>query len=94
MRVEQTIRAKLLDALAPERLVIVDDSAGHAGHAGARPGGETHFRVEIISDRFEGLSRLERQRLVHRVLAEELTRRIHALELQTLTPAEAAARAP
>lgn len=88
MPVQVSIRRKLDGALRPQRLDIVDESARHAGHAGARPGGETHFRVEIVSPRFAGLSRIARQRLVHEVLAQELKGRIHALALKTLTPEE------
>lgn len=90
MRVAARIRAKLTAALAPERLEIIDESHRHAGHAGARPGGETHFRVEIVSVAFEGQSRLLRQRRVHEILSDELKSNIHALSLVTLTPAEAA----
>lgn len=90
MRVAERIRAKLTAALAPERLEIIDESHRHAGHAGARPGGETHFRVEIVSAAFEGQPRLLRQRRVHEILSDELKSNIHALSLVTLTPAEAA----
>lgn len=90
MRVAARIRAKLTAALTPERLEIVDESHRHAGHAGARPGGETHFRVEIVSAAFEGQPRLLRQRRVHEILSDELESHIHALSLVTLTPAEAA----
>lgn len=88
MRVAQAIRDKLTAGLEPSRLLITDESARHAGHAGARPEGETHFRVEIVSERFRGLSRVERQRLVYRLLAEELAGPIHALALTTRTPDE------
>jgi BolA protein len=87
--VAESMRRKLTEALAPTRLAIVDESQRHAGHAGARPEGETHFRVEIVSASFAGLSRIERQRLVHQVLAAELAGCVHALSLATLTPAEA-----
>lgn len=83
-----TIREKLTRALDPIRLEIVDDSAKHAGHAGARPGGESHFRVEVVSKAFEGLARIPRQRLVYGILDEELKGGLHALELATLTPDE------
>lgn len=86
--VQASIRRKLGAALGPLRLDVVDESARHAGHAGARPGGETHFRVEIVSPRFAGLSRIARQRLVHEVLAQELKDRVHALSLKTLAPEE------
>ena len=90
MRVASRIRTKLTAALAPERLEIIDESHRHVGHAGARPGGETHFRVEIVSAAFEGQPRVLRQRRVHEILADELKTDIHALSLVTLTPAEAA----
>ena len=89
MTMADTIRQKLQAAFAPTELVIADDSAKHAGHSGARPGGETHFSVRLVSDSFEGQSRVERQRRVYAALAEELKpNRIHALALTTLTPAE------
>ena len=87
-RVQAAIRHKLSAAFAPSRLAIVDDSARHAGHAGARPEGESHFTVEIVSARFAGLSRVARQRLVYGVLADELRTDIHALALKTLAPEE------
>lgn len=88
------IERKLTDALAPERLVIEDDSHRHAGHAGAHPdgGGETHFNVEIVSQSFDGQNRVTRQRQVYALLADELNERVHALSLVTLSPAEAAQR--
>ena len=89
MAVAETIRQKLSAALAPRELIITDESARHAGHAGARPGGESHFAVRIVSDSFEGLSRVERQRRVYSALAEELKVQIHALSLTTLTSQEA-----
>ena len=84
------IAAKLSHALAPTRLEIVDDSARHRGHAGAHPdgGGETHFNVAIESAAFSGKSRLERQRLVYGLLAEELKERVHALALKLSVPGE------
>ncbi len=88
MRVAQAIENKLSEKLTPDRLEIEDESARHHGHAGARPEGESHFRVTIVSATFEGMSRLERQRLVYRLLAEEMKSDIHALALTTLTPAE------
>ena len=86
--VQAAIRRKLSEALAPSRLDIVDDSGRHAGHVGARPEGETHFVVEIASAQFAGLSRVARQRLVHKVLEDELQDRVHALALKTVTPEE------
>lgn len=88
MTIAERIRAKLEAGLAPRRLAIIDDSHRHAGHVGAREGGETHFRVEVVADGFIGKSRLERQRAVYALLAEELAERVHALQLITLAPAE------
>ncbi len=88
MRVVDRIERKLADGLSPARLAIVDQSHRHAGHVGARPEGETHFRVEVVSDAFEGNSRLARQRMVYALLAEELAGPVHALELSTLAPSE------
>jgi BolA protein len=87
--VAETMGRKLTEALAPTRLAIFDESHRHASHAGARPEGESHFRVEIVSAAFNGLSRIERQRLVHDVLSAELFGRVHALSLTTQTPEEA-----
>lgn len=84
----ERIRSKLEAGLAPRRLAIVDNSHRHAGHAGAREGGETHFRVEIVADGFAGKSRIERQRAVYALLADELKERVHALQLTTLAPDE------
>ena len=88
MSVQASIRRKLSGALSPRRLEIVDESARHAGHVGARPEGETHFRITIVSARFAGLSRIARQRLVHDLLADDLKSDIHALALKTVTPEE------
>jgi BolA protein len=87
--VADTIREKLTARFAPSRLDIVDESHRHAGHAGARPEGETHFAVTIVSAVFAGQSRMARQRLVYQTLAEELAGRVHALALTTLTPDKA-----
>lgn len=89
MTIRERIETKLTAAFAPERLVITDESDRHAGHAGHQPGGETHFRVEIVTAAFDGLTRVMRQRRVYEVLAEELAERVHALALVTRTPAEA-----
>ena len=88
MNTADRIARKLTGALSPATLEIVDESAHHAGHVGARPGGETHFRVKIVAESFAGKSRVERQRLVYRILAEELAGDVHALALTTLSPAE------
>ena len=84
------IAEKLTQALAPRRMEIVDDSMRHHGHAGAHAdgGGETHFNVTVESDVFTGKSRLERQRLVYALLADELRERVHALALKLVAPGE------
>ena len=92
MSVADAIRAKLTAAFAPQRLDIYDDSELHHGHAGARDGGESHFRVMIVATAFEGLSRVDRHRRINDTLAEELRAQVHALALTTLTPNEAARR--
>ncbi len=88
MKVAERIEEKLTAALSPARLVIKDDSHKHRGHTGWREGGETHFRVEIVSARFEGKSRVERQRMVYDLLTNELSDAVHALQLKTLAPSE------
>jgi len=88
MRVAAAIEKKLTEALSPLRLDITDESHKHAGHAGARPSGESHFDVEVVSAAFEGKSRVERQRLVYGALVVEMAEDIHALSLRTLSPGE------
>ncbi len=83
------IRRKLEAAFSPERLDIEDESARHHGHAGASPGGESHFNVTIVARAFEGLGRVQRQRAVYAVLAEELAGPVHALSLKARSPGEA-----
>jgi BolA protein len=88
MPVAETIRRKLTLRFQPTRLDILDESHRHAGHAGARPGGETHFTVTIVSPVFAGLGRVARQRLVYQELAAELAQNVHALSLAARTPDE------
>ena len=83
------IRVALAAALDPSMLDVVDDSASHAGHAGARTGGQTHYNVLIVSHHFEGLSRVARHRLVNSALVREFDDGLHALSLTLRTPAEA-----
>ena len=90
MTVKEQIESKLMAAFGPSQLKVVDDSDKHAGHVGARPEGETHFRVHMTSDAFEGMSRLERQRAVYAVLSEEMADRVHALQLRLSSASEAA----
>jgi BolA protein len=83
------IEARLREAFAPLALEVVDESAKHRGHAGAASGGG-HFRVTIVAERFRGVARLERHRLVHDALADELRREIHALAITARAPEEPA----
>ncbi|MGA0607661.1 BolA family protein [Phenylobacterium sp. VNQ135] len=84
----EAIRNKLTDAFEPTRLEVEDDSARHSGHAGARPGGESHFNVTIEAAAFAGTPRVARQRMVYRALAEELAGPVHALSVKALAPGE------
>ncbi|KXZ42224.1 hypothetical protein GPECTOR_179g247 [Gonium pectorale] len=96
--VTDAMRRKLTEALRPAALAIVNESEQHAGHAGAaaaRHGkagqtGETHFRVEVVSEAFEGMTLVKRQRMIYALLEEEFAMGLHALSLVTKTPAEAA----
>jgi BolA protein len=87
-QVAATLQRKLTEAFAPSHLEVVDDSHRHAGHAGAREGGESHFNVVIEAAAFEGLSRVARQRLVNAALAEELAGQVHALSIKARAPGE------
>ena len=84
----EAIQAKLSDAFRPTRLEVVDDSARHHGHAGARPGGESHFNVTIEAEAFRGQAKVARQRMVYRALADELAGPVHALSVKALAPGE------
>jgi BolA protein len=86
--VANAIDNKLRTRFAPTRLNIEDESSRHRGHAGYREGGESHFRVEIVSAEFEGKNRVVRQRLVYEALKDEFAAGLHALALTTLTPGE------
>ncbi|MEH6402214.1 MAG: BolA family protein [Sneathiella sp.] len=88
MSVAKRIEEKLTANFTPESLAVIDESHLHAGHAGARPQGESHFRVEIIANAFEGLSRVARQRLIYQALSEEMASDIHALSLIVKSPSE------
>jgi BolA protein len=94
MSVAETMRGKLTERFAPTRLVIVDESHRHAGHAGARPEGETHFAITIVAPAFSGLGRVARQRLVYETLADELATRVHALSLSARAPDEGSGGGP
>lgn len=85
MSIAKTMEDKLTKAFSPAVLELEDESYRHAGHAGANPEGESHFQLLIVSDEFEGVGRVQRQRMVYDVLAEEMKGRVHALVLKTLT---------
>jgi len=80
------MNAALKSAFAPVELIIEDQSARHAGHAGASPDGESHFRVRLVAERFRGLNRVERSRLVHAALSDEFDRGLHALSIEAEAP--------
>ncbi len=88
MSVCDIITEKLTEAFAPQSLKVVDESHQHEGHAGHEPGGETHFRVYIVSNAFRGKSRLERHRMINSALAGELQSGVHALAIHAASPEE------
>ena len=85
-QVGQTITEKLSTALVPHSLEVIDESHLHAGHSGARPEGESHFRVKIEAEAFQGKSLVQRHRMVNEVLAEELSGPVHALAISASAP--------
>jgi len=88
MQTKDLITQKLTAAFAPESLNVVDESDQHAGHAGHRPGGQTHFRLYIVAEAFRGKSRIERHRMINSSLAAELAGGIHALAIHAKAPGE------
>jgi BolA protein len=88
MSLKDWITATLEERLSPNRLVVEDESDRHIGHAGWRKGGETHFRIDVVAQAFEGKSRVERHRIVNAVLAEAFARGLHALAIQAKAPGE------
>ena len=86
----EKMRTKLVAEFNPQHIDLIDESEKHRGHAGHREGGESHFRLSIVSAKFEGQSRLERQRSINHVLKEELVDLVHALSISAKTPTEAA----
>jgi BolA protein len=89
MPMRDMITQKLTTAFAPESLEVVDESHRHEGHAGHRPGGETHFRVYIVAKAFQGKSRVDRHRMINAALAGELSGGVHALAIHATAPDEA-----
>ncbi len=92
MSVEDIIRRKLTEAFQPERLEVENESHLHHGHHGSPQTGESHYRVLLAADAFDGVNRVERQRKIYAVLAEELAGPVHALALTAVTPDEAVSR--
>jgi BolA family transcriptional regulator, general stress-responsive regulator len=88
MSTREAIINKLREAFLPESLDVTDESHLHEGHAGHRPGGETHFRVYIVSPSFEGKSRIERHRMINAALSAELASSVHALAIHAQAPGE------
>jgi BolA protein len=91
MRVDEEITRKLTEAFDPESVRVVDESHHHAGHAGHRPGGQTHFRVYIVAEAFRGKTRIERHRMINTLLAAELKGGVHALAILAAAPGESGA---
>jgi BolA family transcriptional regulator, general stress-responsive regulator len=89
MSTKDIIINKLREAFLPESLDVADESHLHEGHAGHRPGGETHFRVHIVSRAFEGKSRVERHRMINAALSAELAGSVHALAIHARASEEA-----
>jgi BolA protein len=86
--VKHAITNKLREAFTPESLDVIDESHLHEGHSGHRPGGETHFRIYIVSRAFEGKSRIERHRMINTTLSAELAGSVHALAIKAQAPGE------
>ena len=91
MQISDIISRKLTEAFAPQSLKVEDESHRHEGHAGHRPGGQTHFRVSIVSNAFKGKSRVERHRMVNGILSSELAGGVHALAIHAAAPGEGGA---
>ena len=88
LRTADRIEKKLTEALAPDSVKVVDESHQHEGHAGHRPGGQTHFRVYIVAKAFVGKTRVDRHRLVNAILSDELKGGVHALAIHAQAPGE------
>ena len=86
--VQQEMEQRLSEALSPDLLIVTNDSEKHRGHGGYDGSGESHFAVEVVSDRFTGLNRVARQRLVNEALGELMKERIHALSIKAKAPGE------
>lgn len=89
MKRADLIRERLTEAFQPDSLEVLDESHQHEGHAGHRPGGESHFRIHIVAASFKGKGRIERHRMIHQTLQAELAGDIHALAIHAAAPGEA-----
>ena len=89
MTMQERLQDKLTKAFSPDQLEVIDESEQHRGHGGWREGGETHFRVRMVSSEFAGQGRVARQRAVNKCLAEELATTVHALAMELRAPGEA-----
>jgi BolA family transcriptional regulator, general stress-responsive regulator len=88
MTAEHSMREKLMTALEPHRLDVINESAMHAGHRSSPNTGQSHFRLLIVSSKFTGMTRVARQRLVNEIVAEDLKAGVHALAMATYAPGE------
>ena len=88
MTMKELIETRLTNAFQPSHLAVIDESHLHAGHAGSREGGDTHYRLDIVSSAFDGKSRIDRHRLVNTALAEAFERGLHALAIKARAPGE------
>lgn len=87
--IKSLIETRLATEFAPDRLAVIDESAAHAGHAGHRAGGESHFRVRIVAQAFAGVGRVDRHRRINAALKEAFDRGVHALAIEAAAPGEA-----
>lgn len=88
MQTVDIITQKLTEAFKPQSLKVEDESHRHEGHAGHRPGGQTHFRVYIVSEAFKGKTRIDRHRMINQILSDELEGGVHALAIHATAPGE------
>ena len=88
MNIEESIRSKILQAFAPAHFELINESAKHKGHAGDDGSGQTHFKLIVVSDKFSGLTRVERQRLVNQELKEEFFKGLHTVSFILKTSSE------
>lgn len=88
MQTADLIAQKLTEAFVPQSLKVVDESHQHEGHGGHRPGGQTHFRVYIVSQAFKGKTRIERHRMINQILSDDLAAGVHALAIHAQAPGE------